>query len=300
MEDNKNHSTEYYLALFYQFLAGMIFAYHYFAAKEVMNEIDPIALAATRGVIGGGILILFFWKKVKACLNFELLKKLLLIAFLGFFVNQLFFMEGLTRTMPLNASIINNTIPVATSLMAMIIGLEKFGYRKTFGVLLGFILIIILTFEKKGGSSLSINTGDLFIFINVIAFSMSIVLSKKFISKDIPHEAISGGVIFLGGLGLTLFSLKHLAEVPTYTLKGGHQVWLMFFEVILSTSVVYWLNFKALKVLSSSKTMIFIYLQPIMAATLEYIFYSKTPDMHTIFIFMGILVSGFLVLKAKE
>lgn len=300
MEDSKHSQSEYYLALFYCFLTGLIFAYHYFAAKEVMAVIHPTALAATRGVIGGGLLIAIFWKKVIRSFTWDLLKRVFIIAFLGFFINQLFFMKGLTMTMPINASIINNTIPIATSLMAIIIGLEKFGIRKMAGILLGFILIIIITFQKKGGNGLSVNLGDLYIFINVIAFSMSIVLSKKYISGDVPHEAISGGVIFIGGLGLLLFSFNKLGNVPEYTFRGAHELWLMFFEVVLSTSVVYWLNFKALKILSSSKTMVFIYLQPILTAILEYFYYGKIPNLTMGLIFIGILISGYLVLRSEE
>ena len=100
-----------------------------------------------------------------------------------------------------------------------------------------------------------------------------------------------------------MISLLCLPEIPAafmYTFKTPRTMWLMFFEVILSTAIVYWLNFKALKILDSSIMTVFIFLQPILTAGFEYLLLEKTPRMINIIIFLGIIFSGYLVVKQPK
>ena len=60
--DFSKSRVEYYLALFYCLIVGVIFAYHFFAAKEVMQTIGPLPLSAVRGIIGGFCLLIVFKK----------------------------------------------------------------------------------------------------------------------------------------------------------------------------------------------------------------------------------------------
>lgn len=298
-ESNQKSKVEYYLALFYCLVVGVIFAYHFFAAKEVMQTIGPLPLSAVRGIIGGLCLLLAF-KSKWSFFNKDLLKKIFIVSFLGFFINQVFFMVGLTKTEAINAAIINNTIPIFTALMAIVFGLELFNVRKIIGILIGFALVIFLAFAKKGGGVGSINLGDIYIFINVISLSLSFIYVKKIINKDTPHELLSGGMIFLGGIMIALLCLKDVPEAFMYTFQSGRTLWLMFFEVILSTAVVYWLNFKALQTLDSSIMTVFIFLQPILTAMFEYFLLNKSPSVVNIVIFMGIILSGYLVVKKPK
>lgn len=294
--DFSKSRVEYYLALFYCLIVGVIFAYHFFAAKEVMQTIGPLPLSAVRGIIGGFCLLIVF-KKKWSYFNKEIFKKIFIVSFLGFFINQVFFMVGLTKTEAINAAIINNTIPIFTALMAIIFGLEVFNIRKISGIIIGFLLVIYLAIAKKGGGVGDINLGDIYIFINVISLSLSFIYVKKVINEQTPHELLSGGMILLGGIMISLLCLPEIPAAFMYTFKTPRTMWLMFFEVILSTAIVYWLNFKALKILDSSIMTVFIFLQPILTAGFEYLLLEKTPRMINIIIFLGIIFSGYLVVK---
>lgn len=296
---SQKNQFKYYLALVYCLIVGVIFAYHFFAAKEVMATIGPLPLSAVRGIIGGLFLLIIFNKKWKY-FNKALLKKIFIVSFLGFFINQVFFMIGLTKTEAINAAIINNTIPIFTALMAIVFGLEAFNKRKITGILIGFALVIFLAVSKKGGGVGSINLGDIYIFINVISLSLSFIYVKKVINKETPHELLSGGMILMGGLMISLFCLPEVPSAFMYTFQSARTAWLMFFEVILSTAVVYWLNFKALEVLDSSIMTVFIYLQPILTAMFEYFILGKSPSMINSLIFLGIIFSGYLVVKKPK
>lgn len=297
--DASKAKVEYYLALFYCLVVGVIFAYHFFAAKEVMQTIGPLPLSAVRGIVGGLCLLIAF-KSKWSFFNKEMFKKIFIVSFLGFFINQVFFMVGLTKTEAINAAIINNTIPIFTALMAIVFGLELFNFRKITGITIGFALVIYLAIAKKGGGVGSINLGDIYIFINVISLSLSFIYVKKVINKETPHELLSGGMILLGGVMISFLCLSEVPAAFMYTFNSPRTMWLMFFEVILSTAVVYWLNFKALQVLDSSIMTVFIFLQPILTAGFEYFLLDKSPSMTNVIIFMGIILSGYLVIKQPK
>ena len=297
MDEQKSNSVQYYLALGYCSIVAIIFAYHFFAAQEVMKSIGPLPLSAVRGIVGGLFLLGMFYKKIPLFKK-SMIKDILIVAFLGFFINQVFFMVGLTKTQAINAAIINNTIPIFTSLMAIVFGLEVFSKRKISGITLGFILVLILAFSKKGGGgSFKLNLGDIFIFINVISLSLSFIYTKKILKKDTPHELLSAGMILVGGVMISVLCLTEIPAVIAYTFQSGRTAWLMFFEVILSTAIVYWLNFKTLKVLDSSIMTVFIFFQPILTAFFEYTLFGNLPELTQVFIFMGILFSGAMVIK---
>ena len=77
-------------ALLYCLITTLIFSFHFFAAKLVLKEVPPLIFAASRGILGGLILFVIFRKDIIKYLNWKNLKDLSIIAFLGFFINQIF------------------------------------------------------------------------------------------------------------------------------------------------------------------------------------------------------------------
>ena len=99
-------------AFFLCILNAIIFCFHFFACKDILKYTHPLNFAAIRGLMGGIILIIVFREKIFKCLNKKNIKDMAWIGFLGFCINQIFFMYGLKESTPLNASIIMNTIPM--------------------------------------------------------------------------------------------------------------------------------------------------------------------------------------------
>jgi len=297
MLDKTNHKRLF--AFFLCILNAVIFSFHFFAAKDILKTVDPLNFAAVRGILGGFILLVVFRKKIFQHISVKNLKDVALIGFLGFCVNQVFFMYGLKISSPFNASIIMNTIPIVSTLMAILFALEIFTWRKISGILLGFGMIIIVAVQKKVTVDSS-HWGDILIFLNVVSFCFAMIIGKKIISKNLPPIVLSTGMIFLGGLMLFAVSFQHTGSFFEYTMASSRNFWIMFFEVVIATSLAYYINFKTLEILVPSQTMIFIYIQPPLTALIEFYFWGTTPKSIMIPVFIGIILSSFLVIKRSK
>lgn len=293
--------TERQVAFFLAFLTSLIFSFHYIAAKDVLEHVHPLMLSGVRGFVGGLILFIFFWKKIKDHLEVKTLMNIFFVGIFGFCLNQIFFMYGLKETDAVNASVIINTIPIVSTLMAIVVGVEAYQFKKVFGIFLGFVMVGLIVFFKFKGAETKINlTGDLFVFLNVIFFSASFVIGKKILKNDIPDTLVSSGMLLMGGAVLFLFSIKHYPEIIEYAKASGRNQLILLFEIIGSTSLVYFLNFRVLKTLAPSETTVFIFLQPVLTTTIDFFLYKRIPSFYMLPIFLGIVFAGYLVTSSKS
>jgi drug/metabolite transporter (DMT)-like permease len=282
------------------FLVTSIFSLHYIAAKEVLNaDVSPYSLSAWRGIIGGGIILLYFrrlWGSSELVGRWGMV---FLTAFLGFFVNQIFFMKGLKLTTPTSTSLISNTIPVMTFALALTLRIERFDLRKFAGVVISFVLICILIIQDKAAEAEFFNLGNLFIFLNVIAFSLSFVLGKKILNKDFPFQLLTGFILFFGGGMMSLVAGEELFDLVHYSTQSSKALGLVLFEILISTSFVYFLNIWTLKKLEATTVTFFVYFQPIITSLGELLVFQQVPEMYKIWVFLGIVLGGILVVKRK-
>ena len=116
---NKVNTSAKSIAILYAVITTIIFCLHLFATKIILRDVPPIIFASVRGILGGLILLLFFRDGIKYITKKSFLS-LSIIAFLGFFLNQIFFMYGMKLSTTTNAAIIINTIPIASTMMAII------------------------------------------------------------------------------------------------------------------------------------------------------------------------------------
>lgn len=289
------------IAIFYSFMVSVLFVAHFFVAKDVLQNVPAIALGGVRGLLGGGLLLFIFRSNLKKDIfNFNTTRNLFFVAFLGFFINQILFLNGLKSTSPLNTSVIMNTIPLAAALMAMFFKIESFSLKKIIGVFLGFSLIMVLTFYGKENGISESGTGDLLIFASVLTLCGATVITKKIISGGFPPTLVSAAMLFLGGSMLLIIGIQDVSKVFEYTFSSGPNFMRIIYEVFFSTALTYLLSFQALKVLAPSQSMIFIYMQPPLSASIEYFLYDKTPSVVIWPVFIGICIAGWLVVSKQK
>lgn len=289
-----------YLAYLLCLLVNIIFCFHYYAAKIVITAgVHPLALSGVRGIIGG-LFLLAFHRNFFKHLNKRLLVELVLVAAFGFYLNQMVFLFGVKRTSPLNVSLIINTIPIVITLFSVICGLEKMGKKKGLGLFIGFASVVLLSGLSNNFQFGEGNIGDLLIFLNVIFYGISVIISKRVLHRDIPSYILPIAVLLIGGLMHTFSGLPHLPQLVNYCLAGHTQLLLILFEAIVSTGLVYLMIFTALKVLSPSSSSIFAYLQPIVILLIDYFALSKTPSSYIFPIIFAIVLSGYMVLSSRE
>lgn len=127
---------------------------------------------------------------------------ILLLSLFQTILQYIFFYIGLSNTSGVKASVIEgSSVFVCILISALIFKLEKLTAAKIIGCITGTagIVLINLDSELLGGVSL---TGEGFIFISILAYSVSSVLMKK-LSEKIDPVLMSGWQFLLGGLILT-------------------------------------------------------------------------------------------------
>ena len=275
------------------------FCLHFFVAKDVLQVVPPIVLGGVRGFFGGLLLYTIYFRQIKS-ITLQSLKMLLAIAFFGYFVNQILFLNGLMRSSPLNTSVIMNTIPIVAALIAMLFRVEAFSWRKIIGCLIGFAMVVLLTLYTSTHEFGVAKIGDILIFTSVITLCISTILTKKLVITGFPSPIISASMLFFGGLALSSLEIDKLHLIMDYSLESSLNFGKIIFEIVISTAFTYLLSFKALKYLSPSQSMIFIYLQPLMTTGIDYLIYSKQPPEILAPVFIGIIVAGYLVVSDSK
>ena len=253
------------------FTANLIYGLNYVVAKGLMPDIiGPSGFILLRVL---GALILFWSLRALRPERVELKDygRLLLCALFGIALNQLLFFHGLMRTSPINASIIMVATPILVLVLAGVLIKERVTWRKLLGVLLGAAGALSLIFLKPpGGASGASVLGDAFILVNACSFGLYLVLVKPLMQRYSVVTIMAWCFLF-GSIMVLPFGWQELLAVQWHALSTG--TWLaMGFVVIMVTFVAYLLNTWALGRVSPTVVGTYIYLQPVMAALVTWLF----------------------------
>ncbi|WP_243253756.1 DMT family transporter [Anaerotruncus rubiinfantis] len=196
------------------------------------------------------------------------IRGIILLGFVQTFLEYLFFCIGVANTTGVKSSILNSV----SSFFAVI--LAHFCYKndritpkKVAGCILGFIGVVLITLS--GGSfGAGFNfTGDGFVIIAAISFSVGFVISKN-VSANGDSVMISGWQLMIGGVGLLAVGLAFGGSLNVVTAEG---IGLLVYLVILSA-----LAFGGWTILLKynpvAKISIYNFLTPVFGALLSAVF----------------------------
>ncbi|MCK7589687.1 DMT family transporter [Subsaxibacter sp. CAU 1640] len=283
------------------FTVQVLYGLNFTFAKVLMNDhsVPPFALVILR-VVGATIL---FWA-VSVFLPQEKIEKkdflkFFVAAIFGVVINMLLFLKGLELTTPINASVIITTTPIIILILSSFFLNEKITKLKIVGVLLGFsggILLTLLGTSDRVGDNLPL--GNLLIFINVIAYSIYIILIKKLTNKYHPFTFIKWLFLF-GSIMVIPFGYSDLISIE-WTDFTSDAWFAVVFVVVGATFGTYLLNPLALRQLKASTIGIFIYLQPVIAGIFAIIMGADTIEFVKIAAMLLIFAGVFLVSKRPK
>jgi drug/metabolite transporter (DMT)-like permease len=245
--------------------ANLIYGLNYSIAKLLMPDyIKPFGLVALRSVVATSL----FWILSLFFPNEKVAKKdmLYMLSFFlfGVFFNQVFFLAGLNRTTPINASLIMLVNPIMAIIFGVIILKEKLRARRLAGVLTGLtgtaILILGDSGMKFGGGSA---VGDLMIFINATSWALFLVTIKKMTTRY-SNVTVMKWVFLFGVTPNLLIGHRALFEVdftalPAVVMMG------MVYVTVFTTFLGYNLNTYGLKYVSPTVVSTYVYMQPVVA-----------------------------------
>ena len=273
----------------------LLFGANYVVSKILVGHFPPLVWASLRIAISAVIMVgvaLASGRQSPRGWN-EFFKPLIGLALLGMIINQSSFLVGLKYTTSTNSAILNTLIPVFTLLLVTLRGIEKFTLRRGFGFALA--LFGVLSIRHIEDFRLSDHTviGDLLTILNCLSYASFLAFGKSFIEK---HDGVwtTAWLFVYGAIGITLLALPGYAEFHFPEMSSN--LWFCaIFAVLGTTLLTYFLNFWALAKSKSSSVALYIYLQPVVAAAVAYLFLDEEITVRTVasasLIFLGMLMA---------
>lgn len=154
------------------------------------------AIAGVMVIIAGSII-----QKKPLLPKMRQIPKVLMLSLFQTVLQYIFFYIGLSNTSGVKSSVIEGSnVFICILISALIFRLEKLTAAKIIGCVLGMAGIVVINLDSSLLSGMSL-TGEGFIFISIIAYSLSSVLMKK-LSADNDPVMMSGWQFLFGGIAM--------------------------------------------------------------------------------------------------
>ncbi|MCC8154225.1 MAG: DMT family transporter [Tannerellaceae bacterium] len=204
---------------------------------------------------------------------FKDLALLFLCAMCGVAINQSVFLSGLSRTSPVDVSIIATTGPIYVMLLAAVILKEPITRQKTTGVLIGAAgAIALILFSAQTHAQSSDLIGNLMVFFSGFMYSIYVVVSKPLSQRYSPVTIMKWMFLF-SAIVLFPFMYKDIATTPAFhtatpdwKVLGG-----IAFILLGATYIPYLMIPMSLKRIRPTTVSMYNYMQPIVASLIAII-----------------------------
>jgi drug/metabolite transporter (DMT)-like permease len=280
--------------------ASLIFGANYVIAKGLMPDyFSPMQIILARVSIS---VVLFAFLVLITGKQLPEKKDMLLFAFcglLGVTANQTLFFVGLNLSRSVEAAIIHTTSPVWVYVIALISRKEKYGTTRSIGIMLGLLgALWLVTGGGRTGLSKDYLNGNLILLLNILAYSIYLVIVKPLTRKYHPFVVMLWVFVF-GWMGALPFTWNAFEGWDRAVMDAYG--WFAISYVILGTTfLAFLLVVTGLRKLSSSTAAYYIYTQPLIATVLAFFLLDASLNyIHTIaalLIFSGV----FLVIRRKK
>jgi drug/metabolite transporter (DMT)-like permease len=280
---------------------ALLFGGNYVVAKFAFREVSPLTLVVLRS--WGAAAILFAASAVhhrtanRPPLSRSDLGELFLYGFLGSTVNQICFLEGLSRSTATNASVMLVTIPVLTLTFAVLLGRERATAAGVAGIALGLSGALLLIVPRGDVDlSASATVGNILLLVGGSSFALYLVLTRPILARHDPLRVMSWIFLF-SGLTVLPLGITGVGAIATHGLSTGGWASVAY-VVIGSTAIPYLLNSWALVRVKSSLVAVYILVQPVVAGTLGWMFLDERVGANTA-VAAALVVAG-VVLSARR
>lgn len=263
--------------------------------KLAIGIITPMSVIAWRFIIASllMLIILFMkerptWKAIRP--NIWMYVLLGIIGIFGF--NGLVFV-GLSRTSPVNASLIMATNPIVTVILSAIFLRERMQARQAIGMLVSFTGVMLVLTNGSLGRLGTVSVGDLLVLAGNICWALYSVLSRRYVKNSSPLTT-SAITMLVGAVCLAPFAnTYHAATTPSMVAAAWFSI--IFMALCGSVLAYLWWNLGIAQI-GANRTSIFFNLVPVM--TMVFASFSgetimATQLMGTFLVIAGVILTTF-------
>ncbi|MBK6315258.1 MAG: DMT family transporter [Blastocatellia bacterium] len=266
------------------------------AAKyHVLPHMPPAGLVMLR-VLGGAIVLMALARARGrlTILDRRDFVKIGVYALLGVTINQLLFIEGLSRTTAINAQVIATTIPAFTLGFGVMLGIDRLSWLRVVGILMAASGAIYLVGPDRIEFTPDTTIGNAMIAVNAVAYSLYLVLAKPMLAKY-DSVSVMAWVFLFGAIGVLPFGAVSLASSGALVTMPGSAWAGVAFIILIPTVGSYLLNAWALKRSAPSIVATYVYLQPLLTGLLAVMMQGEPIDPRAIpsaaLIFAGVALT---------
>jgi len=191
---------------------------------------------------------------------------LLLLSLLAIPVNQFLFLFGMRYTTASNAALLYATTPILVLIFSRFFLGERLTTVKIAGVILGFVGVMTVIFERGISASMEYLLGNLLIGVAVMAWGLYTVFGKRLIVRYGAVEA-SSMTLIIGTVMFIPVGAVPALHFPFATLSLSSWMQILYLAVITSV-FSYFLWYFALGRAEAGKVALFANLQPILTTIL--------------------------------
>ncbi|MFI3282401.1 MAG: DMT family transporter [Rikenellaceae bacterium] len=199
---------------------------------------------------------------------------------------------ALSKTTPIDGSIISTFTPIVVLIISILIGIERFGVKKAVGLLLGLAgaIGVILTSSTSASNPTGQIAGNIMVLCCAIISAIYMVWFKSLLKRYSPNT-IMRWVFCVAAVAVTPFGLRTLLET-NFAAMPPHILAATLYVMILPTYIPNLLLNYALEYVQPTVSGTYTYLQPIVAGGVSMALHLDTPRWETIIfavlIFLGV------------
>jgi len=268
-------------------------------ARAAHEIVPPLALTFWRWVVAVLVLLPIVWRELPAAVPY--LRRsgprlLLLCEFMV--VGTTLSVVAVNYTTAVNASLINGSQPIATSLVAFIILRERLSIASAAGIVIAFLGIFVMLSQGRLDVMLSLefNVGDLVMLIAVVAWALySVELHRQ-------PEHLRGSV-FLFLIACTgVVTVLPFYVVETIFVREFNPSWngvaaIVYVSAVATLLAVYLWNI-AIRSVGATHAALFLNLVPVFGAAFAMIFLDES--LYVFHIAGAVLVFAGIVMAIRE
>lgn len=263
------------------------------AIKAATPDFGPGALALLRFVVASAVVLgLAVLHRVRLPVVRDLPTVLALGVF-GTVIYQVALNAGERSITAGAASIVSNSTPLFTTMLAVVFLRERQRVRAWLGVVVGFAGVFLVVAGESGRQE--INWGVLLVLAAALSWSIWFALQKKLLNRYRPLELTCYGV-WSGTLVLLIFSPSLVKALPLATPSA---ILTVVYLGVAPTGIAYATWAYVLSRLPASRATTFLYLTPVVSVALSWIWLHEIPSVLTL-VGGGIVLGGVTMATATR
>lgn len=263
--------------------------------KILVPVFGPTYTAGFRLLVGALFLfVIAIFKNIKI-FKTEYLKHFIIM---GLFNSAIpfFLFASAAQYIPSTISVIANSLtPVFTALLTMLVLNEELSLSKKFGLILGFVGVIISSFTGSVELSSLFILGVLECALATFLYAVCAIYYRKYII-DVPSIVISCGSMFIGSL--VLLPLGLLTSNVENVMFNDILILIAF--GILGSGIAYLIYFHLLNTLGPVKTTTLSFIQPIVGVVAGVVLLKESITINFVIGAIITLFGVYLIMRVKK